>query len=121
MGLFVQRVLAVGGSDRRAVAWLGIQPLNFGRDIEKLSARKKKPSRGLGCPRETRRKRCSSEWDSRVPNLKFLDPPSALNPQATATASNRVDFPVPFSPTKNVTAGWNSNYSSGRTAASENG
>jgi hypothetical protein len=58
-----------------------------------------------------------------VPNLKFREPPSALNPQATAMASNRVDFPEPFSPTKNVTAGWNSNrfLLNGRTAESEKG
>jgi hypothetical protein len=38
-------------------------------------------------------------------------------------ASNNVDFPDPFSPTKNVTAGWNSNLFllNGRTAGSEKG
>lgn len=30
-------------------------------------------------------------------------PPSGLNPQHSATASSNVDFPQPFSPTKNVT------------------
>ena len=43
----------------------------------------------------------------RVAKLKFFDPPSALNPAATAIASSRVDFPVPFSPTRYVTFGWN--------------
>lgn len=40
---------------------------------------------------------------ARVANRKFWDPPSGLNPAATAIASMRVDLPVPFSPTKNVT------------------
>ena len=30
-------------------------------------------------------------------------PPSGLNPQHSAIAAGRVDFPLPFSPTKNVT------------------
>ena len=34
---------------------------------------------------------------------KSLEPPSPLKPIATAMASISVDFPVPFSPTKNVT------------------
>ncbi|MNO58989.1 hypothetical protein D3C76_495650 [compost metagenome] len=35
--------------------------------------------------------------------LKFLVPPSALKPLLTAIASSKVDFPLPFSPTKKVT------------------
>ena len=34
--------------------------------------------------------------------LKFLVPPSALNPYATAIASSSVDFPIPFSPPRIV-------------------
>ena len=89
--------------------------------LKKLSARKKKPSVGRGTPLATRRNRCSSECDSRVPNRKFLEPPSALNRKANAMASNRVDLPEPFSPTKNVTAGWNSNRSKCRTAGRQKG
>src|ERR1051325_10494548 len=89
--------------------------------LKKLSARRKKPSRGRATPRATRRNRCSSECDSRVPNLKFFEPPSALKPQATAMASSSVDLPEPFSPTKNVTAGCSSRVSNGRTAANEKG
>ena len=40
---------------------------------------------------------------ARVEKSKFRVPPSALKPQATATASSRVDLPVPFSPTRKVT------------------
>jgi len=40
-----------------------------------------------------------------VVKLKFLVPPSALNPYATAIASRIVDLPVPFSPTIKVTFG----------------
>jgi len=47
-----------------------------------------------------------------VEKLKFRDPPSALNPRATDTASRSVDLPVPFSPTRKVTSG--SNWSSSR-------
>ena len=46
---------------------------------------------------------CSSDSDLRDAKLKFLLPPSALKPAATAMASTRVDFPLPFSPIKNVT------------------
>lgn len=34
---------------------------------------------------------------------KFRVPPSGLKPQATAIPSSKVDFPLPFSPTKKVT------------------
>ena len=34
--------------------------------------------------------------------VKFSVPPSEGKPKATAIASIRVDFPIPFSPTKNV-------------------
>ncbi|PZP61059.1 MAG: hypothetical protein DI597_10815 [Pseudoxanthomonas spadix] len=37
---------------------------------------------------------------------KFLVPPSALKPRATAIATNGVDLPLPFSPTMKVSAGW---------------
>src|SRR6185436_8595869 len=55
--------------------------------LKKLSARRKKPSRGRGKPLATCNKRCSSEWEGRVSNRKFLEPPSGLKPQATAIAS----------------------------------
>jgi hypothetical protein len=69
----------------------------------KLSARKKKPSRGRLTPLAIRRYALSAECERRVPNRKFLLPPSALKPSETAMASRRVDFPDPFSPTKKVT------------------
>jgi len=40
----------------------------------------------------------SSDSDRREAKLKFLLPPSALKPAATAMASANVDFPLPFSP-----------------------
>ncbi|GAA2861706.1 hypothetical protein GCM10010472_18770 [Pseudonocardia halophobica] len=45
---------------------------------------------------------------ARVAKAKFREPPSALNPAATAMASTSVDLPDPFSPTRNVTPGPNS-------------
>ena len=59
---------------------------------------------------------CSSDSDRRVAKLKFLLPPSALNPAATAIASDSVDFPLPFSPTRNVTFACSSSVSSDRIA-----
>ena len=61
-------------------------------------------------------KRCSGECDARVAKLKLRLPPSALKPQASASASIRVDLPDPFSPTRKVTLGWNTNSSKWRTA-----
>ena len=54
--------------------------------------------------RTTEMHRCRLECVSRVEKEKFLEPPSGLKPQATATASSRVDFPVPFSPTRKATS-----------------
>jgi hypothetical protein len=50
-------------------------------------------------------------------------PPSGLNPAATAIASTSVDLPLPFSPTRKVTAGSSSSAApaSARTAGMENG
>ncbi len=44
-----------------------------------------------------------SECASLDEKQKFLVPPSALNPLLTAIASNNVDLPLPFSPTKKLT------------------
>jgi hypothetical protein len=44
----------------------------------------------------------------RVAKLNEREPPSGLNPAATAMASTSVDFPEPFSPTRNMTPGPNS-------------
>ena len=38
-----------------------------------------------------------------VSNWKFFEPPSALKPAADAIDSSSVDFPLPFSPMRNVT------------------
>jgi len=89
--------------------------------LKKLSARRKNPSRSRFGPRTARRNRWSSDSDRRVANRKFLVPPSALNPATTAIASMRVDFPEPFSPTRQVTLGARGNSSSARTAGMENG
>lgn len=64
---------------------------------------------------------CRSDSERRVENLKFLLPPSALKPAATAIASISVDSPDPFWPTKKVAFGWSSSVRSFRTHGSENG
>ena len=51
----------------------------------------------------------SGECEARVETVMFRLPPSALNPAATAMASTSVDLPLPFSPAKSVTFGWNCN------------
>ena len=56
------------------------------------------PRTSLRCFASSGRWRC-------VAKLKFVVPPSALNPAATATPSTSVDFPLPFSPTKIVMRG----------------
>jgi len=78
--------------------------------LKKLSARRKKPSWGFGCiaSRIARMCRCRLEWLSCVAKRWSFDPPSGLKPQATASASIRVDLPEPFSPTRKVTRGWKS-------------
>jgi len=89
--------------------------------LKKLSARRKKPSRGSAMPRTRRRCACNPECDSRVAKRKLRLPPSALKPIATAIASSRVDLPEPFSPTKKVTCGCRGNRPSARTTGRENG
>ncbi|GHE90738.1 hypothetical protein GCM10017786_23800 [Amycolatopsis deserti] len=61
--------------------------------------------RGLAGPQV--RTRWSPRADSleRVAKSKFRLPPSGLKPAATASASTRVDLPLPFSPTRKVTPG----------------
>ena len=49
-----------------------------------------------------------------VEKVKFFVPPSALKPYATAIASRSVDLPVPFSPTKKVTGGFELYTASGK-------
>ena len=44
-----------------------------------------------------------------VEKLKLREPPSALRPTEPARASSKVDLPLPFSPTKNVTGYLKSN------------
>ncbi len=69
------------------------------------SARKKYDVRSRPGARTNRKYWPSVEWDARVENRKDRDPPSGLKPAATATASTSVDFPDPFSPTRNVVPG----------------
>jgi hypothetical protein len=47
---------------------------------------------------------CRSDEVFRVSKPRFRLPPSGLRPARTATASMSVDFPLPFSPAKNVTS-----------------
>ena len=90
-------MLAVRGADA--------QVLDLGGDIEETFSAEKvavaRPWMPSGYSQETMK--LGVGFTGAKPEI--LDPPSALNPQATATASSNVDFPEPFSPMKNVTAG----------------
>jgi len=88
--------------------------------LNTLSARRKKPER----TREGRGSRYSfsSEWLARVAkSSSFSEPPSALKPSDTASASSSVLLPLPFSPTKKVTDGCSFSPCSPRTAGREKG
>ena len=86
------------------------------------SARRKKPVLGRRTPRRRVRRSASGDVESsRVAKLKFVDPPSGLNPAATAIPSTSVDLPLPFCPTMNVTPGSSARSSSARTAGSDQG
>ncbi len=52
--------------------------------------------------------RCSGDSVARVSRCTLRVPPSAASPNAIATASTSVDFPLPFSPTRKVTPGGSS-------------
>ncbi len=54
-------------------------------------------------------------------NRSCFVPPSGFNPNASAIPSSRVDFPEPFSPTKNVTGVSNLNSVRWRMAGTEYG
>jgi hypothetical protein len=88
--------------------------------LNRLSARRKKPSRRRGL-RSNRRCWCSTDSELRVANRMCFDPPSALNPAAIAIASTSGDLPEPLSPTRNVTFGSSSSVCRSRTAGIENG
>ena len=115
VGLLVKRDAAVAILRRPGCPSISVATL------KKLSARRKKPVRGVRVPRTSRRYSCNSECDSRVETVMLRLPPSALNPAATAIASTSVDLPLPFSPAKNVTCGSRGNSSSVRIAGIENG
>jgi hypothetical protein len=89
--------------------------------LKKLSARRKNPSFARLTLFPSVRKACNSECDCLVSKLKFLVPPSGLNPQLVAIASRSVDLPLPFSPTMKVTLGCSFRVPSSFTAGSENG
>ncbi|HEX2700137.1 MAG TPA: hypothetical protein VHM89_08050 [Acidimicrobiales bacterium] len=63
----------------------------------------------------------NSDSVGRVAKARLRLPPPGFTPALTATASTRVDFPVPFSPTKKVTVGPMSSWSRDATAGMENG
>ena len=81
--------------------------------LKKLSARRKKPARGLCGPVSITITSARSLSESRMvhPSSPFSGPPWGLNPEAIARASRSVDLPDPFSPTMKVTS------AAGRSAA----
>ena len=73
--------------------------------LKNVSARRKKPSRGRRAPR-TSDHRAAERGDSpRVSGAEVRGAALGPKPAATAMPSISVDFPLPFSPTRNVTPG----------------
>ena len=93
VGLPVQGDPAVAVDNRRAQAAFPVHLVDVGGHVIKAFRPQEEPVPGA---------------ESSVEKLKFLVPPSGLNPWEMARASIRVDFPDPFSPTKKVTCLWNS-------------
>src|SRR5688572_17750475 len=84
--------------------------------LKNVSARRKKPSRGRRAPRTSSSASASGGASSRVWAPKLSEPPSGEKPAATAIPSTSVDFPLPFSPTRNVTPGASGRSSSAASA-----
>ena len=84
--------------------------------MKNVSARRKKPSRGRRAPRTSSSASASGGASARVCAPNCSDPPSGAKPAATAIPSISVDFPLPFSPTRNVTPGASGNSSSAASA-----
>lgn len=66
--------------------------------LKKLSARRKYPSWSFFIPFWSFKYLYKSESEYRVEKLKWIEPTSVLNPNATVIASISVDFPKPFYP-----------------------
>ena len=104
-----------------AVPVLELEPLDLRRDVEEALGTQEEAPGAAPTRRLTVRCSCSRDSDGRAANEKFRVPPSGLNPNAIASASIRVDLPVPLSPTRNVTGAVNSSVDSERIAGMQNG
>src|SRR5215208_4217034 len=87
---------------------------------KKSSARRKKP-RWVGRRHASLSFRASARCAPSVASASTLSLPTTGRPAAAAIASSSVDFPEPFSPTKNVTRAEQSRRSSVATAGTEKG
>jgi hypothetical protein len=101
MRLLVERSAAIGCNvPAVSTRALGRAARSSFARLRKLSARRKNPVRGLRADRTSRTAFAREDSEFRVEKRKFMLPPSGLKPAAIAMASNRVDFPLPLSPTK---------------------
>src|SRR5262249_39443443 len=87
---------------------------------KKSSARRKKP-RCVRLDQTSFNALANFRTESSVRSEDMLSLPTAIEPAAQAIASNRVDLPEPFSPTRNVTGEVNSISLNDCTAGTLNG
>src|SRR6185503_7632414 len=87
---------------------------------KKSSARRKKPLR-VRLFHARRKYWASFRNGARELSVFTLSPPTVIDSTAQAIASNTVDLPEPFSPTRNVTGALNSNALKDRTISKLNG
>ncbi len=101
VGLRMERARSIAYAKQRSeLPFVGL--VDIAGRVVKAFGPQKEAVLGIGTTRKGQMP-VQSEWVALVEKLKLQVPPSALKPYATAIASSRVDFPVPFLPTKKVT------------------
>ena len=94
MRLLVQRPAAVRVDQGRTEGRLGVKALDLPvATLKKLSARRKNPCRGRWSAHQANGLMTETPANARGELNEFIVPPSALKPDATASASRMVDFP----------------------------
>ena len=116
MRLLVQGARPVGRPDRWGNAGLRVEPLDLCRYVE--VALGPKEVAGLRSADTTHQPHDRVQLRLRPARgeAEVLAASLSVNPAATAIASDSVDFPLPFSPTRNVTFACSSSVSSDRIA-----